>query len=85
MLWKSESDARTEFNVPIAILWPQMPFLMLNSSYIPGQSGLQIDMTITSEHASIASGLRNEFVILRSIVTALKYAWWCTSLRRRAV
>lgn len=73
-----------EFNVPIAILWPQMPFLMLNSSYIPGQPGLQIDMTLTSEHASIASRLRNEFVILRSTATALKYAWWFTSLRQKA-
>lgn len=81
--WWSLTDF-AEFKVPIAILWPQMPFLMLNSPYIPGQPGLQIDMTLTSEHASIASRLRNEFVILRSTVTALKYAWWFTSLRQKA-
>lgn len=65
-------------------MWPQMPFLMLPSSYIPGQPGLQIDMTLTSEHASIVSRLRNEFVILRSTAVALKYAWWFTKMRRKA-
>ena len=73
-----------EFNVPIAIVWPQMPFLMLPSSYIPGQPGFQIDMTLTSEHASIVSRIRNELVLFHSLGNMIRFMRWTKAMRSKA-
>ncbi|KAF4464004.1 udp-glucosyl transferase family [Fusarium albosuccineum] len=36
-------DMNLECGVPIAIVWPQMPYLLAPAPYIPGQPGFQID------------------------------------------
>jgi hypothetical protein len=61
-----------EFKIPVAIVWPQMPFLMLGCSCIPGQPGFQVDLTLTSEHASIWSRTRNELVLVWAVPNLLK-------------
>ncbi|KAK1510255.1 hypothetical protein CABS01_07927, partial [Colletotrichum abscissum] len=53
-------DMMIEFGVPIAVMWPQMPYLLAPVSYIPGQPGFQVDFTPTSEKASIWFRIRNE-------------------------
>ncbi|KAK1636259.1 hypothetical protein BDP81DRAFT_461564 [Colletotrichum phormii] len=36
-------DMMIEFGVPIAVMWPQMPYLLAPVSYIPGQPGFQVE------------------------------------------
>jgi hypothetical protein len=77
-------DMMVEFGVPIAIVWPQMPFLMAPVSYIPGQPGFQIDMSLTSEHASIASRIRNEMVLFWALLSLLRWMKWTKDMRTKA-
>jgi UDP:flavonoid glycosyltransferase YjiC (YdhE family) len=76
-------DMMVEFGVPIAIVWPQMPFLMAPVSYIPGQPGFQIDMSLTSEHASIVSRVRNEMVLFWALPSLLKWMKWTKAMRMK--
>jgi hypothetical protein len=76
-------DMMVEFGVPIAIVWPQMPFLMAPVSYIPGQPGFQIDMSLTSEHASIVSRIRNEMVLLWALPSLLRWTKWTKDMRTK--
>jgi hypothetical protein len=46
-------DVHVEYRFPIAVVWPNMPFLMMPCSYIPGQPGFQLEGTLTSETASM--------------------------------
>jgi hypothetical protein len=77
-------DILIQFNIPIAMVWPQMPYLMLPCSYIPGQPGFQVDMTLTSEHASLWSRIRNELVLVRSLPIMIKLMRWTKQMRRNA-
>ncbi|THY04539.1 hypothetical protein D6D01_10095 [Aureobasidium pullulans] len=77
-------DMMIEYGVPIAIVWPQMPFLMAPVSYIPGQPGFQIDGSLTSENASFASRLRNEMVLFWALPSLLKWLRWTKSMRLEA-
>lgn len=77
-------DMHYQYNLPIAIVWPQMPYLMVPCSYIPGQPGFQLEMTLTSEHASMWSRIKNELVIVRALSTALKHMKWTKAMRKRS-
>ncbi|KAI9832016.1 MAG: hypothetical protein M1819_004560 [Sarea resinae] len=77
-------DMLVEFNVPVAMVWPQMPYLMVPCSYIPGQPGLQVDFTLTSEHASMWSRIRNELVVFWALPQIIRWAMWTKNMRRRA-
>jgi hypothetical protein len=61
-----------------------MPFLMLGCSYIPGQPGFQVDLTLTSEHASIWSRIRNELVLVWAVPNLLKLFKWTKDMRQKA-
>ncbi|KAF5005595.1 hypothetical protein FDECE_8002 [Fusarium decemcellulare] len=76
-------DMNLECGVPIAIVWPQMPYLLAPARYIPGQPGFQIDVCLTSERASLRSRLRNEMAIVWAAPRFLAWTWWFTNLRRR--
>ena len=77
-------DMHIQYKLPIAIVWPQMPYMMVPCSYIPGQPGFQLDMTLTSEHASMWSRIQNEMVIVRALPHALNLLKWTKAMRRRA-
>jgi hypothetical protein len=77
-------DMKLEFNIQIALVWPQMPYLLAPASYIPGQPGFQMDITLTSEHASMWSRLSNELVMVRAIPHVLSWMWWFKSLRTKS-
>lgn len=78
-------DMMIEHHIPIAIVWPQMPFMMAPASYIPGQPGFQVDMSaLTSEHASLRSRLRNELVLLWATPHLIPWMIWKRKLRRSA-
>ncbi|CAM1504111.1 Fc.00g017020.m01.CDS01 [Cosmosporella sp. VM-42] len=77
-------DMLKQFNVQFAALWPQMPPLMAPASYIPGQPGFQVDDSLTSEHASMASRFRNEMFILHSLRPLLSWVLWTKRMRTDA-
>jgi hypothetical protein len=61
-----------------------MPFLMLGCSYLPGQPGFQVHLTLTSEHASIWSRIRNELVLLWAVPDSLNLLKWTINMRQKA-
>ncbi|KAI4101562.1 MAG: hypothetical protein L6R37_004888 [Teloschistes peruensis] len=76
-------DMQIEYDIPIAMHWPQMPFMALPASYIPGHAGLQIEV-MTSEHATIRQRLINELVPLRIAPAAIRYKRWLRQMRKAA-
>ncbi|GFF26579.1 UDP-glucuronosyltransferase 3A2 [Aspergillus udagawae] len=77
-------DIHFEYKLPIAVVWPQMPYLMVPCSYIPGQPGFQLDMTLTSEDTSMWSRINNELVVVRALPEALNLRKWTKAMRKRA-
>ncbi|RHZ52669.1 glycosyltransferase family 1 protein [Aspergillus thermomutatus] len=77
-------DIHFEYKLPIAIVWPQMPYMMVPCSYIPGQPGFQLDMTLTSENGSLWSRINNELVVVRALPQALALRKWTKAMRKRA-
>ena len=75
-------DVRVEYGVPIAVVWPGMPFGMLPCSYIPGQPGFQIPGTLTSEDASMGLRVRNELVVACGLGSIVKWMRWTRRMRR---
>ncbi|RYP52696.1 hypothetical protein DL768_002203 [Monosporascus sp. mg162] len=73
-------DISREYDIPLAMHWPQMPTAMLRASYIPGTPGLQIDV-LTSEFASIWQRLKSGFAIYTSLPHYLRYLRWSRSMR----
>lgn len=75
-------DIHVEYQQPIAVVWPNMPFLMMPCSYIPGQSGFQLEGTLTSETASMWLRIKNELVVLTGLGAILKWMNWTKQMRR---
>lgn len=76
-------DIQRQFDIPLASMWPQMPYGMLGASYIPGPPGLQID-ALTSEHASLWTRVRAALRPLRALPTMVTYLGFLRSMRLRA-
>lgn len=76
-------DMHVQYNVALAIVFPQMPMLMYPCPYVPGQPGFQLEGTLTSETASIGLRLANEWVIIKSLPTILRFFRWTKKLRAR--
>ncbi|KAH7002224.1 hypothetical protein EDB80DRAFT_720190 [Ilyonectria destructans] len=74
-------DMMLELDIPIALVWPQMPYLLAPAPYIPGQPGFQVDVTLTSEHASLWSRLRNELAVVWAVPHFVTWIGWFTNLR----
>ncbi|EFW21363.1 hypothetical protein D8B26_001571 [Coccidioides posadasii str. Silveira] len=77
-------DILYQFNVPLAMVFPQMPALMAPCSYIPGQPGFQIDGTLTSENASIWLRIRNDLVLIHALPAIIRWRNWAKKMRHRA-
>ena len=75
-------DIHVEYQLPIAVVWPNMPFLMMPCSYIPGQPGFQLEGTLTSETASMWLRIKNELVVLTGLGAILKWMNWTKQMRR---
>ena len=76
-------DMQYEHDLPIAMHWPQMPFMALPASYIPGHAGLQVEV-MTSEHATMRQRLINELIPLRIAPAAIQYKRWLRQMRKSA-
>ncbi|KAI4159144.1 MAG: hypothetical protein LQ342_006848 [Letrouitia transgressa] len=76
-------DVASEFQTPLATMWPQMPWLMVPQKYIPGEPGMQ-QKCLTSEHATFFERLYDETYILRSLLPFLDFLCWSRKMRRNA-
>ncbi|KAF4440057.1 putative UDP-glucoronosyl and UDP-glucosyl transferase [Fusarium austroafricanum] len=77
-------DMLYQYQIPMAMVYPQMPALMCPCSYIPGQPGFQIEGTLTSENASMWLRFRNEMVIYKALPSVLRWVKWTKKMRRDA-
>ncbi|KAF5020447.1 hypothetical protein F66182_7526 [Fusarium sp. NRRL 66182] len=75
-------DVCNGFQLPHAVMWPQMPWLMMPQKYIPGQPGMQ-QRCLTSEDASIYDRLFEMTFLLRSAPYFLRWVFWVREMRRK--
>ncbi|ODM16058.1 hypothetical protein SI65_08492 [Aspergillus cristatus] len=75
-------DIHVEYRLPIAVVWPNMPFLMLPCPYILGQPGFQLEGTLTSETASMWLRIKNELVVVTGLGAIMKWMNWTKRMRR---
>lgn len=69
--------------IPLATMWPQMPWLMVPHSWIPGEPGTQV-RCLTSEHASMWDRLYDQTYLLRYAPQLLHLFLWTRSMRKQA-
>ncbi len=69
--------------IPVAMVWPQMPYGFAKVSYIPGVPGFQID-ALSSEHASLETRVRAELRPLRALPAIIHYLSFVRNMRRAA-
>lgn len=69
--------------IPVAMVWPQMPYGLAKVPYIPGVPGFQID-ALTSENASLSSRVRAELRPLRALPAIIYYLRCVRSMRQAA-
>ena len=80
---EAAKDVASEFLIPLATMWPQMPWLMVPQKYIPGEPGMQ-QKCLTSEHATFFDRLYDETYLLRSFLPFLDFLRWSRRMRRNA-
>ncbi|KAL9083446.1 MAG: hypothetical protein Q9165_008522 [Trypethelium subeluteriae] len=61
--------------IPLAVMWPQMPWLLMSQKYIPGEPGMQ-QRCLTSENASIYDRLFDATYLLRAAPFFFQYLSW---------
>ncbi|KAI0382790.1 UDP-glucosyl transferase family protein [Hypomontagnella monticulosa] len=76
-------DIKHQTGVPIATVWPQMPYGMVGVPYIPGLPGFQVD-ALTSEHASLWTRVRAALRPFRAISALIPYFRFVRQMRRKA-
>ncbi|KAH8651240.1 hypothetical protein BX600DRAFT_489728 [Xylariales sp. PMI_506] len=76
-------DIQHQLGIPVATVWPQMPYAMVGASYIPGIPGFQVD-ALTSEHASMWRRVRAACRPLRAMPAILSYLWFVKNMRRKS-
>ncbi|KAI2466977.1 UDP-glucosyl transferase family protein [Annulohypoxylon bovei var. microspora] len=76
-------DIKHQTGIPIATLWPQMPYAMVGASYIPGLPGFQVD-ALTSEYASLWTRIRAALRPLRAMSAVIPYLRFVREMRLKA-
>ncbi|KAH8908529.1 UDP-glucosyl transferase family protein [Coniochaeta sp. PMI_546] len=76
-------DIQRLTGIPVAMVWPQMPYGLAKVPYIPGVPGFQID-ALSSEHASLATRIRAELRPLRALPAMIHYLRFVHGMRRAA-
>ncbi|KAI0840345.1 UDP-glucosyl transferase family protein [Hypoxylon sp. FL0890] len=76
-------DIKYLTGIPIATVWPQMPYGMVGASYIPGLPGFQVD-ALTSEHASLWTRIRAALRPLRAVSAIIPYLRFMREMRTEA-
>lgn len=75
-------NIHVEYQLLITVVWPNIPFLMMPCSYIPGQPGFQLEGTLTSKTASMWLHIKNELVMLTGLGTILKWVNWTKQMHQ---
>jgi UDP:flavonoid glycosyltransferase YjiC (YdhE family) len=76
-------DIEHQLGIPLAMVWPQMPYGMAKVPYIPGMPGFQVD-ALSSEHASLWTRIRAELRPFRALPAILSYLKSIRRMRRAA-
>ncbi|KAK4198221.1 putative glycosyltransferase [Triangularia verruculosa] len=76
-------DMQKQFGIPLAMVWPQMPYGMVSASHIPGIPGFQVD-ALSSEHATLWQRIRAALRPFRAVTTVVPYLRWVKKMRREA-
>ncbi|KAF9875051.1 UDP-Glycosyltransferase/glycogen phosphorylase [Colletotrichum karsti] len=76
-------DVSSDHDIPLAMLWPQMPTAMLHAPYIPGTPGLQIEV-LSSEYASLWQRFHSGIAIYTSALHYYRYLRWRKKMRLEA-
>ena len=79
---EAANDIHVEYNLPIAVVGPNMPLFQLPCPYIPGQPGFQLPGTLTSEDASLWLRIKNEIVYFPDLPAIMKMGRWYKGIRR---
>ncbi|KAK9596534.1 hypothetical protein V6Z92_003006 [Aspergillus fumigatus] len=74
-------DVAKECCLPLATLWPQMPWLLAPQKWIPGVPGTQT-RCLTSEHASMYDRLFEQTYFLRYAPNLIDLYQWTKKLRQ---
>ena len=80
---EAAKDIAFERCIPLASMWPQMPWLLVPQKWIPGEPGTQL-RCLTSEHASIFDRLYDQTYLLRYSPHLLDLLWWTRKMRHKA-
>ncbi|OTB06092.1 glycosyltransferase family 1 protein [Hypoxylon sp. CI-4A] len=78
---EAPKDVATEYSIPLAEMWPQMPWLMAPQPWIPGLVGAQ-ERCMTSENANMFDRLFEQSHILRDAPNFIDYYLWARKMRR---
>ena len=76
------NDIHVEYDLPIAIVAPNMPLFQMPCSYIPGQPGFQLPGTLTSETATMWQRIKNEILYFPDLPEILRSMKWMRKMRR---
>ncbi|KAI4863956.1 UDP-glucosyl transferase family protein [Hypoxylon rubiginosum] len=76
-------DIQHQTGIPIATIWPQMPYAMVGASYVPGIPGFQVD-ALSSEQASLWTRTRAALRPLRAVSAVIPYLIFVRQMRRKA-
>ncbi|KAL4967100.1 glycosyltransferase family 1 protein [Aspergillus stella-maris] len=74
-------DVMNEFNIPIAVHYPQMPIQMAPQKYIPGMPGTQLKH-LSSEHASLWDRIKEEYHVVQLLFAMKDYILFQRRMRR---
>ncbi|TQV96692.1 hypothetical protein V2A60_002924 [Cordyceps javanica] len=79
---EAANDIHFEYNLPIAVVSPNMPSFQLPCSYIPGKPGFQLPGTMTSEDTSMWLRIMNEIFFLPDLPVIIQAGKAGKKLRR---
>lgn len=80
---EAPKDVAIEYSIPLAEMWPQMPWLMAPQPWIPGMVGAQV-RCLTNEHASMYDRLFEQTHMLRDAPNLIDYYLWVRNMRRKS-
>ncbi|RFU33278.1 hypothetical protein B7463_g3072, partial [Scytalidium lignicola] len=76
-------DMMNKWHVPLAVHYPQMPWMFVPQKYIPGLPGFQRKL-ITSENASLWDRIREDMFALSLLFSMRHYGKWRAKMRKAA-
>lgn len=73
-------DVQRQYQLPLAVMYPQWPYFMCPVSYISGTPGLRMDF-LTNENASMWARFNQEIYVLKHILPFIDLFRWTSKMR----